>query len=189
MSILQHLRLQRSIWGYHCRYHRWSRGGLNLQNRESERHINRSFGRGYAEDSRRIARPGHLAALPQDRKFQSALLVETDEQACTGGTSHAPARLESRAVGAYHCQAAAERAKSAFYATSTHPSETQLGRSRFISVIGSPSGISFGVAGTITPLVDLWLEEGRLPNHMRPMPKVPLQLSYREDLERRSRSP
>jgi hypothetical protein len=33
--------------------------------------------------------------------------------------------------------------------------------------------MSFGVAGTITPLVDLGLEEGRLPNHMRPMPKVP----------------
>jgi hypothetical protein len=51
------------------------------------------------------------------------------------------------------------------------------------------SDTTFGVVGTITPLVDLWLEEGRLPNHMRPMPKVSLQLSCREDLERRSRSP
>jgi hypothetical protein len=28
-------------------------------------------------------------------------------------------------------------------------------------------GRSFGVVGTITPLVDLWLDEGRLPNYMR----------------------
>jgi hypothetical protein len=34
------------------------------------------------------------------------------------------------------------------------------------------SGMSFGVAGTITPLVDLWLEEGRLPDYMRTSPKA-----------------
>jgi hypothetical protein len=33
-------------------------------------------------------------------------------------------------------------------------------------------GMTFGVAGTITPLVDLWLEEGRLPDYMRAAPKV-----------------
>jgi hypothetical protein len=31
-------------------------------------------------------------------------------------------------------------------------------------------GPSFGVAGTITPLFDLWLDEGRLPRHMRAVP-------------------
>jgi hypothetical protein len=34
------------------------------------------------------------------------------------------------------------------------------------------TGMSFGVAGTITPLVDLWLEEGRLPDYMRAVPKA-----------------
>jgi hypothetical protein len=34
------------------------------------------------------------------------------------------------------------------------------------------SGMSFGVAGTITPLIDLWLEEGRLPDYMRNSPKA-----------------
>jgi hypothetical protein len=34
-------------------------------------------------------------------------------------------------------------------------------------------GQSFGVAGTITPLVDLWLDEGRLPSYMRAVPKAP----------------
>jgi hypothetical protein len=29
------------------------------------------------------------------------------------------------------------------------------------------TGMSFGVVGTITPLVDLWLDEGRLPAYMR----------------------
>jgi hypothetical protein len=59
-----------------------------------------------------------------------------------------------------------------------------------LTLDGHPlTGTTFGVAGTITPLVDLWLEEGRLPSYMRPMPKVSLQLSCREDLERRSRSP
>ena len=33
-------------------------------------------------------------------------------------------------------------------------------------------GRSFGVAGTITPLVDLWLDEGRLPGYMRVVPKA-----------------
>ena len=33
-------------------------------------------------------------------------------------------------------------------------------------------GHSFGVAGTITPLVDLWVEERRLPGHMRAVPKT-----------------
>ena len=28
-------------------------------------------------------------------------------------------------------------------------------------------GLTFGVVGTITPLVDLWVEERRLPDHMR----------------------
>jgi hypothetical protein len=32
-------------------------------------------------------------------------------------------------------------------------------------------GHSFGVAGTITPLVDLWLDAGRLPRYMRAVPK------------------
>ena len=32
-------------------------------------------------------------------------------------------------------------------------------------------GHTFGVAGTITPLVDLWLDERRLPAHMRLVPK------------------
>ena len=27
--------------------------------------------------------------------------------------------------------------------------------------------VTFGVAATITPLVDIWLDEGRLPRHMR----------------------
>ena len=30
---------------------------------------------------------------------------------------------------------------------------------------------TFGVAGTVPPLIDLWVEEGRLPNHMRTVPK------------------
>jgi hypothetical protein len=34
------------------------------------------------------------------------------------------------------------------------------------------AGMSFGVAGTITPLVDLWLDERRLPSYMRAMPKA-----------------
>ena len=33
-------------------------------------------------------------------------------------------------------------------------------------------GHSFGVAGTITPLVDLSVEERRLPGHMRAVPKT-----------------
>ena len=32
--------------------------------------------------------------------------------------------------------------------------------------------MTFGVAGTITPLVDLWLDEGRLPDYMRASPKL-----------------
>ena len=31
-------------------------------------------------------------------------------------------------------------------------------------------GMTFGVVGTITPLVDLWLEERRLPDYMRAVP-------------------
>jgi hypothetical protein len=31
--------------------------------------------------------------------------------------------------------------------------------------------LSFGVVGTITPLVDLWLDGRRLPNYMRAVPK------------------
>ena len=33
-------------------------------------------------------------------------------------------------------------------------------------------GATFGVAGTTTPLVDLWVEEGRLPSYMRAVPKA-----------------
>ncbi len=32
-------------------------------------------------------------------------------------------------------------------------------------------GHTFGAVGTITPLVDLWVEERRLPGHMRAVPK------------------
>jgi hypothetical protein len=32
-------------------------------------------------------------------------------------------------------------------------------------------GLTFGVAGTITPLVDSWLDHGRLPDYMRAVPK------------------
>jgi hypothetical protein len=31
-------------------------------------------------------------------------------------------------------------------------------------------GRGFGVVGTITPLVDLWLDERRLPSYMRAVP-------------------
>ena len=42
-----------------------------------------------------------------------------------------------------------------------------------LTLDGHPlTGMTFGVAGTITPLVNLWLEEGRLPDHMRAAPKV-----------------
>ncbi len=33
-------------------------------------------------------------------------------------------------------------------------------------------GATFGVVGTVTPLVDLWVEEGRLPSYMRAVPKA-----------------
>ncbi len=33
-------------------------------------------------------------------------------------------------------------------------------------------GCTFGVVGTITPLVDLWVEERRLPDYMRAVPKA-----------------
>ena len=29
------------------------------------------------------------------------------------------------------------------------------------------NGLTFGVVGTITPLVDIWLDEGRLPRYLR----------------------
>lgn len=32
-------------------------------------------------------------------------------------------------------------------------------------------GKSFGVVGSVTPLVDLWLDEGRLPDYMRAVPR------------------
>jgi len=32
-------------------------------------------------------------------------------------------------------------------------------------------GTTFGVPGTITPLVDLWIRERRSPDHMRAVPK------------------
>ena len=31
---------------------------------------------------------------------------------------------------------------------------------------------TFGVAGTVTPLVDQWADQGRLPAYMRTAPKV-----------------
>ncbi len=33
-------------------------------------------------------------------------------------------------------------------------------------------GNTFGVVGTITPLVDLWVDERRLPSYMKAMPKA-----------------
>jgi hypothetical protein len=33
-------------------------------------------------------------------------------------------------------------------------------------------GWTFGVVGTVTPLVDLWVEERRLPAYMRAVPKT-----------------
>ncbi len=39
-------------------------------------------------------------------------------------------------------------------------------------MVGHPLlGHTFGVAGTITPLVDLWVEERRLPDLMRAVPR------------------
>ena len=34
------------------------------------------------------------------------------------------------------------------------------------------NGWTFGVVGTVTPLVDLWAEEWRLPAYMKPVPKA-----------------
>ena len=36
-------------------------------------------------------------------------------------------------------------------------------------------GSTFGVVGTITPLVDLWVEERRLPSYMKAVPKTDLR--------------
>ena len=33
-------------------------------------------------------------------------------------------------------------------------------------------GNSFGVVGTVTPLIDVWVEEHRLPSYMRAVPKA-----------------
>ncbi len=33
-------------------------------------------------------------------------------------------------------------------------------------------GATFGVVGTVTPLVDLWVEERRLPSYMRAVPRL-----------------
>ena len=33
-------------------------------------------------------------------------------------------------------------------------------------------GTTFGVVGTITPLVDLWVDERRLPKYMRVVPRA-----------------
>ncbi len=33
-------------------------------------------------------------------------------------------------------------------------------------------GSPFGVVGTVTPLIDLWVEERRLPGYMRAVPKT-----------------
>jgi hypothetical protein len=32
-------------------------------------------------------------------------------------------------------------------------------------------GLSFGVVGSISPLVDLWADHGRLPDYMRAVPR------------------
>ena len=32
-------------------------------------------------------------------------------------------------------------------------------------------GATFGVPGTITPLIDIWLDEGRLPGHLSVVPR------------------
>ena len=32
-------------------------------------------------------------------------------------------------------------------------------------------GATFGVPGTVTPLIDMWLDERRLPDHMRVVPR------------------
>lgn len=34
-----------------------------------------------------------------------------------------------------------------------------------------PDGLTFGVVGTTTPPVDIWIDEGRLPAYMRAVPK------------------
>ena len=34
------------------------------------------------------------------------------------------------------------------------------------------NGATFGVVGTVTPLVDVWLDEGRLPQYIRQRPKL-----------------
>jgi hypothetical protein len=42
-----------------------------------------------------------------------------------------------------------------------------------LALDGHPlTNMSFGVADTITPLVDLWLDEGRLPDYMCASPKL-----------------
>jgi hypothetical protein len=33
------------------------------------------------------------------------------------------------------------------------------------------NGLTFGVVGSITPLVDSWIDAGRLPNFMRAAPR------------------
>jgi hypothetical protein len=34
------------------------------------------------------------------------------------------------------------------------------------------NGATFGVVGTVTPLVDLWVDEGRLPHYIRQKPRL-----------------
>ncbi len=42
-----------------------------------------------------------------------------------------------------------------------------------LSMEGHPlDGWTFGVVGTVTPLVDLWADERRLPAYMRAVPKA-----------------
>jgi hypothetical protein len=42
-----------------------------------------------------------------------------------------------------------------------------------LAMAGHPlDGITMGVVGTLTPLVDLWIEEKRLPHWMRAVPKA-----------------
>ena len=46
------------------------------------------------------------------------------------------------------------------------------GHVRGLFLEGHPlGGMTFGVVGTITPLIDIWLDQGRLPDYMRAVPR------------------
>lgn len=51
--------------------------------------------------------------------------------------------------------------------------DCQKGRHVFHPQMPAPplDGVCHGVAGTLTPLVALWLDNGRLPSYLRVMPK------------------